>query len=177
MSICITLARPYAKAAFEYSVEHHSINHWQQMLTFCNEIVCNKRLAKIFSGNLTLENTTDIFIKLCGDQIDEYGLNFIRIIAKNKRLLFFPEILRQFNIMRDIQNAQINVEITLATTLPIEDLKHIGDALETRLSRKVKMHCKIDKSIIAGVVIRAGDLVIDGSIRNRLKLLAESLET
>ncbi|MCE1694961.1 ATP synthase F1 subunit delta, partial [Enterobacter hormaechei] len=53
----------------------------------------------------------------------------------------------------------------------------ISAAMEKRLSRKVKLNCKIDKSVIAGVVIRAGDMVIDGSIRGRLDRLTDDLQS
>jgi len=98
-------------------------------------------------------------------------------MAENGRLLVLPEVLQQFNTLRDALEATVDVEVTSAATLSDEQLNKISAAMEKRLSRKVKLNCKIDKSVMAGVVIRAGDLVIDGSIRSRLERLADVLQS
>ena len=147
------------------------------MLAFCAEVTRNENVAEMLSGALAPETLSNLFIELCGDQLDESGQNFIKVMAENGRLLVLPEVLQQFNTLRDALEATVDVEVTSAATLSDEQLNKISAAMEKRLSRKVKLNCKIEKSVMAGVVIRAGDLVIDGSIRSRLERLADVLQS
>jgi len=98
-------------------------------------------------------------------------------MAENGRLKVLPDVLEQFINLRAAQEATVEVDVTSANTLNEEQLSKIGAAMEKRLSRKVKLNCKIDKSVMAGVVIRAGDMVIDGSVRGRLERLADVLQS
>ena len=98
-------------------------------------------------------------------------------MAENGRLQVIPDVLQQFIALRDAMEATADVEVTSAAPLTQAQLDKISAAMEQRLSRKVKLNCKIDKSVLAGVVIRAGDLVIDGSIRGRLDRLTDVLQS
>ncbi|WP_145600694.1 ATP synthase F1 subunit delta, partial [Yersinia frederiksenii] len=110
-------------------------------------------------------------------QLDEPAQNFIRVMAENGRLLVLPEVLQQFIQLRASLESTVDVEVSSASALNDEQLAKIAAAMEKRLSRKVKLNCKIDKSVMAGVVIRAGDMVIDGSVRGRLERLADVLQS
>lgn len=79
--------------------------------------------------------------------------------------------------MRAVLESTVDVEVTSAIELTKQQLANISAAMEKRLSRKVKLNCKIDKSVIAGMIIRAGDLVIDGSVRGRLERLTDVLQS
>lgn len=98
-------------------------------------------------------------------------------MAENNRLNALPDVLEQFIHLRAASEAISEVEVTSANALSDEQLKKISAAMEKRLSRKVKLNCKIDKSVMAGVIIRAGDMVIDGSVRGRLERLADVLQS
>ncbi|MBW7980963.1 F0F1 ATP synthase subunit delta [Enterobacillus tribolii] len=177
MSEFITVARPYAKAAFDFAVEHKDIARWQDMLAFSAEVTRNESVADMLSGALAPETLANTFIEVCGDQLDESGRNLIRVMAENGRLQVLPEVLQQFIALRDSLEATVDVEVISSKTLSDEQLAKISTAMEKRLSRKVKLNCKIDKSVIAGVVIRAGDMVIDGSVRGRLERLTDVLQS
>lgn len=177
MSEFITVARPYAKAAFDFAVEHQNVERWQQMLAFAAEVARNKQMADLISGALAPEKMSASFIAICGDQLDEAGQNLIKVMAENRRLIVLPDVLEQFIQLRDASNATVDVEVSSASTLSDEQLTKISTAMEKRLSRKVKLNCKIDKSVMAGVIIRAGDIVIDGSVRGRLERLADVLQS
>ena len=172
MSEFITVARPYAKAAFDFAVEHQSIDRWQDMLTFAAEVTKNEQMAELLSGALAPETLAE-----CGEQLDESGQNLIRVMAENNRLNALPDVLEQFIHLRAASEAISEVEVTSANALSDEQLTKISAAMEKRLSRKVKLNCKIDKSVMAGVIIRAGDMVIDGSVRGRLERLADVLQS
>ncbi|SFN54651.1 F-type H+-transporting ATPase subunit delta [Izhakiella capsodis] len=177
MSELATVARPYAKAAFDFAVEHQSIERWQQMLAFAAEVASNVHMADLLSGALTPEATSATFIAVCGDQLDEAAQNLIKVMAENKRLTALPAVLQKFIHLRDAHEASAEVDVISASALSDKQLSKISAAMEKRLSRKVKLNCKIDKSVMAGVIIRAGDMVIDGSVRGRLERLADVLQS
>ncbi|EMK5745968.1 F0F1 ATP synthase subunit delta [Proteus mirabilis] len=177
MSEIATVARPYAKAAFDFAVENQAVDKWQVMLAFTAEVVRNEQVTELLSGSLASEKLADIFIDLCGDQIDEHAQNLIRVMAENDRLSTLPEVLSQFIQLRAVLESTVDVEVTSAIELTKQQLANISAAMEKRLSRKVKLNCKIDKSVIAGMIIRAGDLVIDGSVRGRLERLTDVLQS
>ncbi|MGK7247280.1 F0F1 ATP synthase subunit delta [Buttiauxella agrestis] len=177
MSEFVTVARPYAKAAFDFAVEHQSVDNWQHMLGFAAEVSKNEQVAELLSGALAPDTLSASFISICGDQLDANGQNLIKVMAENGRLKVLPDVLEQFVQLRAAQEATVEVEVTSANVLNEDQLLKISAAMEKRLSRKVKLNCKIDKSVIAGVIIRAGDMVIDGSVRGRLNRLTDVLQS
>jgi len=177
MSEFVTVARPYAKAAFDFAVEHNSVEAWQHMLAFAAEVAENEQMTELLSGALASETLSKSFIAICGEQLDANGQNLIKVMAENGRLKVLPDVLKQFVQLREALEATVEVEVTSASTLSDTQLSKISAAMEKRLSRKVKLNCKIDKSVMAGVIIRAGDMVIDGSVRGRLDRLADVLQS
>lgn len=177
MSELVTVARPYAKAAFDFAVEHQRVEQWQAMLSFSAEVSRNDQMAELLSGAVAPETLSETFIAVCGDQLDQAGQNLIKVMAENGRLAVLPDVLEQFMEMRAAHESTVEVEVISVSQLKDEQLAKITAAMEQRLSRKVKLNCKIDKSVIAGVVIRAGDMVIDGSIRGRLDRLTDVLQS
>ena len=177
MSEFITVARPYAKAAFDFAVEHQSVERWQDMLAFAAEVTKNEQMAELLSGALAPETLAESFIAVCGEQLDESGQNLIRVMAENGRLNALPDVLEQFIHLRAVSEATAEVDVISAAALSEQQLAKISAAMEKRLSRKVKLNCKIDKSVMAGVIIRSGDMVIDGSVRGRLERLADVLQS
>lgn len=177
MSEIATVARPYAKAAFDFAVENQAVAKWQEMLAFIAEVTRNEQVGELLSGSIAPETLAKTFISVCGDEIDEHVQNLIRVMADNGRLTTLPEVLTQFIQLRDSLESTIEVDVISANELSEQQSAKISAAMEKRLSRKVKLNCKIDKSVIAGVIIRAGDLVIDGSIRGRLERLTDVLQS
>ncbi|MEH0874242.1 F0F1 ATP synthase subunit delta [Pectobacterium cacticida] len=177
MSEFVTVARPYAKAAFDFAVENQALDRWQNMLAFSAEVARNEQIAELLSGAVAPIELAKTFIAVCGDQLDEAGQNLVKVMAENGRLPVLPEVLAQFIQLRAAMESTVDVEVISANKLNEQQLSKIAAAMEKRLSRKVKLNCKIDKSVMAGVIIRAGDMVIDGSIRGRLERLADVLQS
>lgn len=177
MSTMTTVARPYAKAAFDFAVEHNAIEAWQSMLDFAAQVARNERIAGLLDGALAPEALADLFIAVCGEQLDSHGQNLIRVMAENHRLAALSDVLMQFVELRTAYEATVEVDVTSATPLTEEQQNKIIAAMEKRLARKVKLNCNLENSVMGGVIIRAGDLVIDGSIRGRLARLTESLQS
>ncbi|WP_371375454.1 F0F1 ATP synthase subunit delta [Thalassotalea aquiviva] len=177
MSELTTIARPYAKAAFEYAVDNNAIDSWLEMLAFASEVSQNETIANYLSGGMSVEQVTDLFIKVCGEQINDKGQNFIKVMAENERLLVLPQVFTQFVEMKTEFEKEVFVDVASAVELSAEQVTSLSAALEKRLARKVKLNCTVDASVVSGLIIKAGDMVIDGSVRGKLDRLANSLQS
>jgi F-type H+-transporting ATPase subunit delta len=114
---------------------------------------------------------------VCGDKFDAQARNFISVVAENGRLDLLPEIAAQFELYKAEQEKSVDVEVTSAFALSTEQQDKLAKVLNARLSREVRLHVTEDATLIGGVVIRAGDLVIDGSVRGKIAKLAEALKS
>ena len=124
-----------------------------------------------------LSKQQNFFLKVCDAQLDSKGQNLIKVMPENQRLLVLPQVLTQFGELKAEYEKEISVDITSAVKLKVAEQKVISAALEKRLARKVKLNCSVDKNVVSGLVIRAGDMVIDGSIRGKLNRLATTLQS
>lgn len=176
MSELTTIARPYAKAAFDYAIESQAVDKWQQMLTFAAAVADNEAMQNFFSSAAAAERLSEMFIKVCGDELDLHGQNLIKVMAENRRLNTLPEVLGLFNQLKADYDKEIDVDVTSAVELNAKQQADLSASLEKRLARKVKLNCNVDPALVAGVVIKAGDTVIDGSVRSKLNRLADALQ-
>ena len=176
MSELTTVARPYAKAAFDFAVEKQTVAQWQEMLVFAGAVAQDASIKEILKGAYSASKLAEIFIGVCGEQIDENGQNLIRVLAENKRLSALPDVATLFNQYKAEFDKEIEVDVTSAIKLTKAQQSSISAALEKRLSRKVNLICNVDKTIVAGLIIKAGDTVIDGSIQTKLNRLADALQ-
>jgi len=177
MSDLTTIARPYAKAAFDFAVEKGELDQWSQMLSFAAEVAQNNDIHNLLSSSLTAEKLAEVFIAVCGEQFDEFGQNLIKVMAENGRLMAFPDVCKEFLLLKQEHDKEIDVEVTSAVELSEEQRADISSKLEQRLARKVQLNCSIDETLLSGVIIRAGDLVIDNSARGRLDRLSDALQS
>lgn len=177
MSEIATIARPYAKAAFDLAVEKGELDQWSQMLAFAAEVARNDTIKTFLNGMHSASELAEIFISVCGEQLNEFGQNLIKVMAENKRLTALPEVSIQFMELRHEHEKQIDVDVISAVELEKAQLDAIASKMEARLERKVKLNCSVDETLVAGVVIRAGDLVIDNSVSGRVRRLSETLQS
>ncbi len=126
---------------------------------------------------LTAAAKADALIDVCGDKLNAPAQNFVRTVAENKRLDLLPTIFVMFEQLKAEQEKLVEVEVTSAFALDQQQQDKLAKALSARLSREVRLHASEDASLIGGVVIRAGDLVIDGSVRGKIAKLAEALKS
>ncbi len=176
MSELTTVARPYAKAAFDFAVEQNEIAGWQQMLAFAAEVAENNDMKNVFASALASEKLASLFNSICEDQLNTHGQNFVKVLADNNRLSALPDISIQFNILKAEYDKEMDVEVTSASELSEQQLESMSAALEKRLTRKVKLICNVDPKLVAGVIIKAGDTVIDGSVNSKLNRLSDALQ-
>jgi F-type H+-transporting ATPase subunit delta len=176
MAELTTVARPYATAAFNFAVEQKAVADWQQMLVFAGEVAQNDVMEGLLSGSTAAEQLAEMFINICGEQLNTEGQNLIKVLAENKRLSVLPEIAELYAELKAEYEKEIDVDVTSATELSSEQQGKISTALEQRLARKVKLNCNVNPDLIAGMVIKAGDTVIDGSVKTKLNRLADALQ-
>ncbi|WP_107852382.1 F0F1 ATP synthase subunit delta [Oceanimonas marisflavi] len=172
-----TIARPYAKAAFDFAVEKKAVDNWLSMLTFAAEVAQNDSMAQVLGSDLNAEKMADVFLAVCGEQLDEQGQNLIKVMAANGRLSVLPAVVQEFAEMKAELDRVVDADVVSAAKLTKQQVAKIQASLEKRLGRKVNLNCSVDKSLMAGIIIKAGDLVIDGSVRGRLSRLAETLQS
>lgn len=176
MSELTTVARPYAEAAFQYALDNSAVEQWQEMLFFASEVSNNEAMKEYLSGSVASEKLGDVFASVCGEQINDKGQNFIKVMAENRRLQALPEVLALFNELKAEYDKEVDVEVLSASKLSAAHQKELSASLEKRLARKVKLHCDVDATLVGGVLIKAGDTVIDGSVKSKLGRLADALQ-
>ena len=173
-----TLARPYAKAAFEYALEAGDLQGWSDSLGTVSSVAKQSSVDQLLSSpSSTASEQAAALTGICGESLSSAGKNFICILSENRRLKLLPQIAHQFEIMKANQEKAIEVDVASAQPLDEEQQEKLTEALSKKLERKVNMQVSLDKSLLGGAVIRAGDTVIDGSIRGRLTKLAESFNS
>jgi F-type H+-transporting ATPase subunit delta len=177
MSDLTTIARPYAKAAFDFAVEKGQLDQWGEMLTFAAEVTRNEQICELLNSSMSADRLAEIFVAVCGEQFDEYGQNLIRVMAENGRLTTLPDVCEQFFVLKKEHEKQVEVEVVSATELSDEQRAEISSKLEQRLERKVQLNCSVDEALLGGVIIRAGDLIIDNSVHGRLSRLSDVLQS
>jgi len=172
----LTIARPYARAAFEEARRENRLREWSDALKAAAQVAADPRVHSLLGNpRITSEELAQFVIGIAGSALGEHGANFVRTLAENRRLAFLPEISDQFEILKDEVERTAEVTVVSASSLDESQQRKLAAALERRLNRTVRLQCDIDPSLIGGAVIRSGDLVIDGSLRTRLSRIAYEL--
>jgi F-type H+-transporting ATPase subunit delta len=170
----VTLARPYARAAFEAAREHKDFERWSEMLAAAATTVADQRVVKLLSSP-RVQLTDLVELVAAASSADERGRNFLSTLAQNRRLGVLPEVAALYEELRaEIENIT-DVHVTSAVQLDEAQRTRLAAALKKRLKREVRLHCAVDAGLIGGAVVRAGDFVIDGSLKARLERLATQI--
>ena len=171
-----TIARPYAKAAFQEARDHKRLGPWSEALKTAAAVVSDSRVEALLGNpRVTPEELAALVSETAGPQLDEEGRNFVRTLADNRRLSLLPEISARFDELKGEAEGVVDVTVTSAVPLDESQRSKLATALERRLGRSVRLQCATDSALIGGAVLRAGDMVIDGSLRGRLERIAYEL--
>jgi F-type H+-transporting ATPase subunit delta len=178
MAELTTLARPYAKAAFAEAVEQNALVQWSDMLSIATQFAADDSVAEVLvHPSLTAEQQATALTDLCGDKLNQSGKNFLMILGENKRLTLLPQIVEAFEELKAAQEHAVEVTVTSAFELTDAQQETLSLALKNKLQCDVRLIGEVDHSLVGGAIIRAGDLVIDGSVRGKLAKLAEAMDT
>ncbi|HAT40410.1 MAG TPA: F0F1 ATP synthase subunit delta [Rheinheimera sp.] len=177
MSELTNVARPYAKAAFDFAVEQKALAAWAEMLFFAAEVVKNEQVSQRLLSNTAADAQAAFFIQVCGEQLNAHGQNFIKVMAENNRLAALPAVYEAYLVLKAEHEKEITVDVVSANELTADYQKKLSAALSQRFAREVKLNCSVDPAVVGGMLIKAGDLVIDGSVRGKLDRLATALQS
>ncbi|GAB3395669.1 FoF1 ATP synthase subunit delta [Azotobacter armeniacus] len=173
-----TLARPYAKAAFEYASAANSSDAWSGMLGLAAAVVGAPEVAELLRNpRLTRESKVEAVLRLFAADVDEAFRNFIANMGEHDRLFVLPTVRELFDAYKAEAEKTLDVELETAYELSAQQLETLAAALSKRLDRSVNPRQVVNPALIGGLVIRAGDVVVDGSVRGKLSQLAESLKS
>lgn len=171
-----TLARPYARAIFDLARESTALAAWSEFLEALAEASTRPEVAGIVADpTFTSDQITGLFAGIAGEGLGAAGDNLVRLLAERRRLELLPEIAELYETHRASAERVVDVEVVAAYPVDEAQQARLAQSLKARLGCDVRLHCEIDESLIGGAVIRAGDLVIDGSVRDRLRKLAETI--
>ena len=171
-----TIARPYAQAAFDIANEKSDLKNWSDMLHNIAAVASDEVLSDMISNpSIEREKIVEIIVDVCGDNLNDLAKNFVKVLAENGRLNVATEIAQAYEEHRAEAEKTVEAEVTSAFPLSDTQISSVKDALKKRLGREVNLVTKIDESIVGGAIIRAGDLVIDGSVSGQLEKLTNSL--
>ena len=173
-----TLARPYARAAFEYARDNNQLSLWSEQLATAAAVSTDAGMKTALNDpSLTAELQAKTLSDVCGDALGAEARNFIAVLAGNKRLALLPEIYALFTQYKANQEKTVDVEVVSAFDLADATRDKLAAVLGKKLERQVEVRTSTDRNLLGGVLIRAGDLVIDGSIRGRLNKLAAAMNS
>jgi F-type H+-transporting ATPase subunit delta len=171
-----TVARPYARAAFEHASEAGRVAEWSGWLATARDVVASEEFQKLErSPGITSADLSGLVTGICGDALDVHGKAFLAVLSENGRLDFLPEIAARFEELKAEADNVADAEVVSAAALDDQQKERLAEALRRRLRRDVRLHCSVDPALIGGAVVRSGDLLIDGSLKGRLERLQTEL--
>lgn len=176
MSETTSLARPYARAAFERARDEGKLSEWSAMLELAANIAGDSQVRRIVDHpNLSDEQLLSLFTHVGGENMSASFVNFLQLMQENDRLILLPEVASLFEHFRARAERTLKVSVTSAADFTPEQRDRLVAQLAQRFDREIIMDVNIDASMLGGAVIRAGDTVIDGSLDGRLDRLREVL--
>ena len=176
MSELTTAARPYARAVFEMAEGEGSLTKWSDSLDFMGAISSNDDVKELLSTPaMAKQSGAEAFIKLCDGKLGDSEKNLVNLLAENDRLSLLPEIGALFESLKDESEGSVEALVSSAKKLTKAEEEAISKALKKRLGRDVKLKVSVDESLLGGAVIRAGDLVIDGSLKGRISKMTSTM--
>jgi len=171
-----TVARPYALAAFELAKEKDELAKWSEMLQFAAMVAVDETMQQ-YIGNpkVSRDALGKLFLGICEGQMTDMGSNFIKVLIDNHRLDVLPEIAMLYEQHRAEAERTVDAEVISAFPLSEAQQNLLAEKLKQRLGRSVNLIAKVDPNLLGGAIVRAGDLVIDGSVNGQVDKLANAL--
>ena len=177
MADASTIARPYAKAVFDVAMADGKLEQWGEFLQGLANVLGDESVEHVLNDpDVGGEKLAAVIIEALAGRIDHEGENFVRLLASYDRLEVVPEINERYEALRAEAERTVDVEVTSAAPLSDEHRARLTNSLRERRGRDVRLQEKVDESLFGGAIIRAGDLVIDGSLRGRLDQLATAVK-
>ena len=172
-----TIARPYATAVFNFANEKKNLSSWSDTLALLSGVIKDESIQSIIEDSKVLDSERqDLILNVCKGKLDEYGINFVKLLVENKRLVILPEISQFFEELKAEAEGSIEAELIMAEQPSKKTVDELLKSLEKKFNKKIEGKVVIDKNIIGGTKIIVGDSVIDASVRAQLDNLAFTLK-
>jgi len=175
MSNALTLARPYARAAFELARSNNALGDWAGKLAFAAQVAADPRVTALFGDPRVASADLAALVTPEGEATDSAFAGFVRVLSENGRLPVLPEIGALFEELKHEAERVLKVNVRSATAIDASETAKLKDALKRRFGRDIEIEQSVDASMLGGAIIDAGDVVIDGSVRGRLARLEQAL--
>jgi len=171
-----TIARPYAEAVFARAVETGTLDLWSDMLSLLAIAAGDPALSGLIaSPKLDKAQMTDLMLDIGGGRLSDEGQNLVRLLAANGRLGVLADIANLFEARRAEHQGTLDVQVTSAFALMPAQEQQLAEVLKRKLGREIRITSEQDPELIGGFRLRAGDMVIDGSVAGQLGKLANEL--
>ncbi|MBY5947794.1 F0F1 ATP synthase subunit delta [Photobacterium rosenbergii] len=172
-----SIARPYAKAAFEFAKDHDSMASWSDMLALASQVFDELQASEALASVSDKAVWSQIVIDVCGENIDPFFTNFLKIIADNDRLFLIPDIKASFEeIVASFQRSKL-VSVTVAEPLQLSQAENLTKALEAKYQCSIELDIDVDEELMGGMVLKDGETVLDGSIKHAVDSLSSRLHS
>ncbi len=172
-----TIARPYAEAVFAVAKEDGTLDQWSEMLDFVASLMQDGTMQRLVNEPAQVNSQiSELIIGIGGDKLTQEEQNLVRLLAENGRLQIASEIARRYESLKNRERGVLDVDVTTAFPLDEAQQQSIAAVLKSKLGRDIRITSSEEPALIGGVVIRAGDLVIDSSVQGQLTKLANELE-
>ncbi|MDJ0860661.1 MAG: F0F1 ATP synthase subunit delta [Gammaproteobacteria bacterium] len=177
MAELTTLARPYAVAVFRIAQEKGEVELWSDMLKFLADVASDATMKGLIADpRLEASKLAEVVVDVAGGRLSDTGENLVKVLAEEHgRLGLLPAIAEVYERERAAAEKRQTVEVVSAYAVNPQVKQTISNAMQKRLGCEVELETRVDRSLIGGVVIRAGDTVIDASLRGRLRQLESRL--
>ena len=171
-----TIARPYADAVFARAVETDKLDLWSDMLELLSLAARDPALSGLIaSPKLDMSQMTELMIDIGGGRLSDEGQNLVRLLTANRRLSVLPEIATLYEARKAEHEGTLDVHVTSAFDLQPAQEQQLAEALKRKLGREIRITSEADPELIGGFRLRAGDMVIDGSVSGQIGKLAQDL--
>lgn len=176
MAEAITIARPYAEAAFKLARETKSLDRWSEMLRLLDIVVRDERVAVcIGDPNVTGQQLEGLVLGICGEQLDGAGRNLVQVLVHNDRLTVVPAIRTLFEQLKLEQEGMLETQIYTAFAIEAAQVEQLVRKIESKYQRTVRAEVSVDPQLIGGVKIVVGDKVFDATVRGKLDAMSAAL--
>jgi F-type H+-transporting ATPase subunit delta len=176
MSDMTPVARPYARAAFELALAKDALQSWDDQLALLAAVAADDRVRDILGDpRVTRAAKAGLLLDIVADHAGDEVRNFVQLLAENGRLPALPAVHTEFVALKASTERRVVAKVASYRKMTQAQEKQILDALSARFGCEVELDCSVDESLMGGAVIRAGDVVIDGSVRGQLSRLAANL--
>jgi len=177
MAELVTIARPYADAAFDLASEADALKSWSDALGRLAAIVATPEMKGLVNDpNLSSDNLVKLVLEVAGDGLNAEQKNFVSVLVNNERLQLMPEVFELFEDLKNAKEGVMDAEITSAFPLEGAQLQTLTSDLEARFKAKLNVTVSVDPDLIGGVRVAVGDEVIDASVRAKIAKMATALK-